>query len=424
MRRTVRAAAGKPVLYFPARFDHWAVQPGDGYAAHIGGATGVSTDAQAAWWGGKGIGTVPHALIAACGGDTVEAVRRFADVHYPRVDVVALVDFDNDSVGTSLACARALGERLWGVRLDTSETMVDRSLWPAMGSFRPVGVAPELVREVRRALDAEGFQRGAHRGERGLRCGAHRRASRLRACRWTPTVWAAACCAAPPTSPPTWCSSTGRPCAKVGRVVPPEPAARAGPLRLRPGDLHTVDAYTPDPATAVIVIDMLVGFCRHGNLYSPRYEPLIPRLFAHLKRAEELGAPIVFLADTHTPDDPEFRMFPPHCVAGSGEEEVVPELAEFVRRGTLVRKHTFSGFRGTDLDDVLGPAGADAAWRSPACAPTSACCTPCSTCEMRGYDVVVRRDLVETYDAPGHDAEEFNRFALEHIRDVLGATVE
>jgi nicotinate phosphoribosyltransferase len=158
VRRVVRAASGKPVLYFPARFDHWAVQPGDGYAAYVGGASGVSTDAQAAWSGGRGIGTVPHALIAACGGDTVEAVRRFADVHYPRVDVVALVDFDNDSVGTSLACARALGERLWGVRLDTSETMVDRSLWHTMGGFRPVGVAPELVREVRRALDAEGFR--------------------------------------------------------------------------------------------------------------------------------------------------------------------------------------------------------------------------------------------------------------------------
>jgi nicotinate phosphoribosyltransferase len=157
VRRTVRAAAGKPVLYFPARFDHYAVQPGDGYAAHVGGVSGVSTDAQGAWWGGEGIGTVPHGLIAACGGDTVKAVRGFADVHYPRVNVVALVDFENDCVATSLACAHALGERLWGVRLDTSETLVDRSLWGTMGSFRPVGVAPELAREVRRALDADGF---------------------------------------------------------------------------------------------------------------------------------------------------------------------------------------------------------------------------------------------------------------------------
>jgi nicotinate phosphoribosyltransferase len=159
VRRVVDAAAGKAILFFPARFDHYRVQTGDGYAAHVAGAIGVSTDAQASWWGGKGMGTVPHGLIAACGGDTVEATRRFADLYYPEVNVVALVDFDNDCVGTSLACARALGERLWGVRLDTSETMVDKSLWHSMGQFRPNGVCPELVWAVRRALDAEGFKR-------------------------------------------------------------------------------------------------------------------------------------------------------------------------------------------------------------------------------------------------------------------------
>jgi len=157
VRRVVEAAAGKPILFFPARFDHYRVQTGDGYAAHVAGAIGVSTDAQASWWGGRGIGTVPHGLIAACNGDTVEAARRFADRFYPDVNVVALVDFDNDCVTTSLACARALGERLWGVRLDTAETMVDRSLWDRMGRFKPTGVNPELVQAVRSALDAEGF---------------------------------------------------------------------------------------------------------------------------------------------------------------------------------------------------------------------------------------------------------------------------
>ena len=112
VRRIVAAAAGKPILFFPARFDHYRVQTGDGYAAHVAGAIGVSTDAQASWWGGKGIGTVPHGLIAACGGDTAEATRRFADEFYPEINVTALVDFDNDCVQTSLACARALGERL------------------------------------------------------------------------------------------------------------------------------------------------------------------------------------------------------------------------------------------------------------------------------------------------------------------------
>ena len=159
VRRVVDAARGKPILFFPARFDHYRVQTGDGYAAHIAGAIGVSTDAQATWWGGKGIGTVPHGLIAACGGDTVRATELFADVYYPEINVTALVDFDNDCAATSLDCARALGPRLWGVRLDTAETLVDRSLWHKLGHYRPNGVAPELVRAVREALDAEGFER-------------------------------------------------------------------------------------------------------------------------------------------------------------------------------------------------------------------------------------------------------------------------
>jgi nicotinate phosphoribosyltransferase len=158
-RRVVEAAWPRPVLFFPARFDHWLVQTGDGYAAHIAGAIGVSTDAQASWWGSQGIGTVPHALIAAFDGDTVAAARAFAETMPEDLRIITLVDFDNDCVATSLAVARALGPRLFGVRLDTSETMVDRSIVPQMGDFDPRGVNPRLVRNVRDALDAEGFQR-------------------------------------------------------------------------------------------------------------------------------------------------------------------------------------------------------------------------------------------------------------------------
>jgi nicotinate phosphoribosyltransferase len=156
VRDVVSAAGGKPILYFPARFDHWQVQTGDGWAAHIAGAIGVSTDAQASWWGGKGMGTVPHGLIAAYGGDTVLAARKFADRFAGELSVTVLVDFENDSVRTALEVAEALGERLWGVRLDTSSTMVDRSLWHEMGRYSPTGVVPELVWKVRRALDNAG----------------------------------------------------------------------------------------------------------------------------------------------------------------------------------------------------------------------------------------------------------------------------
>jgi nicotinate phosphoribosyltransferase len=157
VRRVVEAANGKEILYFPARHDHHRVQTGDGYAAHVAGAIGVSTDAQASWWGGRGIGTVPHALVAAYGGETVLAASRFAEWAPDDMNVVVLVDFENDSVRTALEVARALGPKLWGVRLDTSADLVDRSLWDELGDFDPRGVNERLVRKVRDALDAAGF---------------------------------------------------------------------------------------------------------------------------------------------------------------------------------------------------------------------------------------------------------------------------
>ncbi len=168
---------------------------------------------------------------------------------------------------------------------------------------------------------------------------------------------------------------------------------------------------------------MLVGFCRSGNLYSPRYDPIVPRLRARLEGAEADGVPIVFLADSHAPDDPEFTMFPPHCVEGSGEDEVVPELREFADRGVLIRKRTFSGFHGTELEEVLQRLAPEVVEVAGVCTDICVLHTVAGL-RARGYEVVVRRDLVETYDAPEHAADEFNRFALAHIRDVLGARVE
>jgi nicotinate phosphoribosyltransferase len=158
VRRVVEAAHGKPILFFPARHDHWLVQTGDGWAAHVAGAIGVSTDAQASWWGGRGVGTVPHGLIAAYGGDTVRAARAFADHFAHEMNVTVLVDFRNDSVKTALEVADALGPDLWGVRLDTSDKLADLALQERFGDAAPKGVAPELVTLTREQLDGHGFQ--------------------------------------------------------------------------------------------------------------------------------------------------------------------------------------------------------------------------------------------------------------------------
>jgi len=156
-REVVEAAWPKPVLYFPARHDHWAMSQGDGYAAWIAGVQGVSVDAEGEWWGGTGLGTIPHALIALYNGDTVAAAQAFAR-HIPEdTPIICLVDFENDSPRTAVEVARALGSRLWGIRLDTSETLVDRSVLDYMGSFKPTGVNPQLVFNTREALDRAGF---------------------------------------------------------------------------------------------------------------------------------------------------------------------------------------------------------------------------------------------------------------------------
>jgi nicotinate phosphoribosyltransferase len=161
--KVLEAANGKPIIFMAARHDHHRVQTGDGYAAYIAGQVvgapiGVTTDEQASWWGGRGVGTVPHSLIASYGGDTVLAAQKFADWAPDDFNIVVLVDFENDSVRTALDVAHALGPRLWGVRLDTAESLVDRSLWNEMGDFKPTGVNGRLVWNVREALDRAGFE--------------------------------------------------------------------------------------------------------------------------------------------------------------------------------------------------------------------------------------------------------------------------
>jgi nicotinate phosphoribosyltransferase len=166
---------------FGARHEGHEAQAGSGYGAYIGGAVAVSTDEQGEWWGSKGLGTVPHALIAAYGGDTTVATLKF-DEYINRatdgvghltahgtpeghVNVTALVDFRNDVVNTSLGVAHALGQRLWGVRVDTSESLVDLSIVRELqgkegvaGSSDVRGVTPRLIELLRAALDDAGYR--------------------------------------------------------------------------------------------------------------------------------------------------------------------------------------------------------------------------------------------------------------------------
>ncbi len=178
---TLLAAQGKPVLFFPARFDHHEVQAADGYAYNVavqrfnhdlGHRLGpiISTDAQGDWWGGAGGGTVPHAAIACFLGDTAETMMAFAEACPPETPRIALVDFNNDSIADSLQVMQAMFSRyrelvdagesiearkyvLYGVRLDTSSSLRDVSVPPLGDPALDLGVNPRLVFNVRKAID-------------------------------------------------------------------------------------------------------------------------------------------------------------------------------------------------------------------------------------------------------------------------------
>jgi nicotinate phosphoribosyltransferase len=142
-RRVVDAAAPIPVIGFGARHVHPSVADQMDYASVVGGCIGASTPAGARLAGLAPTGTMPHALVLIFG-DTVRAAEAFDRHIDPEVPRVILVDTFKDEAEESLRVADALGDRLWGVRLDTPS---ERGR-----------VTPELVREVRARLDLAGHQ--------------------------------------------------------------------------------------------------------------------------------------------------------------------------------------------------------------------------------------------------------------------------
>lgn len=155
--RTVRELKGKDIFSMADRQDEYNTQIGDGYATYVAGIRKVSTDAQGLWWGGHGVGTMPHALIQICGGDICKASDIYHET-YPNEQVTALIDYNNDVVNDSLKLARHLGKTLRAVRVDTSKSLIDHYFDDKdISSFDAHGVCKELIFALRKALDDEGF---------------------------------------------------------------------------------------------------------------------------------------------------------------------------------------------------------------------------------------------------------------------------
>jgi nicotinate phosphoribosyltransferase len=167
-------------------------------------------------------------------------------------------------------------------------------------------------------------------------------------------------------------------------------------------------------ANAVLVSDMLRGFLEEGYpLYcGERGRRIIPNVQRLLERELAQGSKIFFLCDHHDPDDPEFKMFPPHAIEGTAEAGVIPELAKY--KGEIIPKKTFSSFLGTSLEEKLKKLKPE---KLIVCGVCTHICVLSAVADarVRGYEVEVPVDCVASFDEKGH------HFALGYMEQVLGA---
>jgi len=168
----------------------------------------------------------------------------------------------------------------------------------------------------------------------------------------------------------------------------------------------------------VIVVDMLRGFLEPGYPLDcgDAARAIIPTVRRTIEEERARGATIFWVADNHAPDDKEFAMFPPHCIRGSAEAEIIPALADLVDPANVFPKTRYSGFYGTDLEARLARLRPDVITVLGVCTDICVLHTVADA-RNRDYAVVIPANGVATFDRQAH------RFALDHMRRVLGATV-
>jgi len=170
-------------------------------------------------------------------------------------------------------------------------------------------------------------------------------------------------------------------------------------------------------SNVVLVVDMLKGFLEPGhNLYHADSRRIIPNALQLVEQEKAAGSEILFLADNHDPDDLEFQLFPVHCVIGTEETDVIPELVDYVTAANLVAKKRYSGFFNTDLADRLALLAPE---KLLVCGVATNVCVmhTVSDARNRDYAVEVYSDCVSGPDPEAHS------WALSHCQRVLGAKV-
>lgn len=168
---------------------------------------------------------------------------------------------------------------------------------------------------------------------------------------------------------------------------------------------------------ALIIIDMLNDFiCPEGALFvGETVKRIIPEIQKKIAHAHEEDLPVIYICDSHDTDDEEFKMFPQHCVTGQRGAEIHKDLRPS-GDDIVITKKRFSGFFETELDDILKKYDVKTLELCGVC--TNICILfSAADARARGYDVVVDRRCVDSFDHAAHE------FALKEMDRVLGVKI-
>lgn len=178
----------------------------------------------------------------------------------------------------------------------------------------------------------------------------------------------------------------------------------------------------------LIIVDMVNGFIHEGPLADKDINKITPHIIAQIKKCIDKRIPIIAFVDSHTPDAEEFKTYPVHCLAGSSQSKIIPELQPFAKHFTIIPKNTTNGFKTKRFQEIALKHKFDKVTVVGCC--TDICVEDFVTTfakfnQISKYDtqIVVPSNCVATFNSPTHNALKHHNAALERM-EKLGVIVQ
>lgn len=177
----------------------------------------------------------------------------------------------------------------------------------------------------------------------------------------------------------------------------------------------------------LVVVDMVNGFINEGALADKKINKITPVIENLIKSAKANGTNIVAFKDCHVKGDPEFKLFPEHCVKGTNESELIPELKKYEKDMVIIEKNTTNGFATNKFKQIASAFDFDNVY-------VVGCCTDiCVKGFVESYlkfnkknnrraKITVIEDACYTFDGANHNAEQEHQKAVNYMKN-LGANI-